>query len=68
MIAPPCMNKVVELHIAKANVRLLRRPWRIVVNQMKQDFAAELADTVAAEMEIVEAHRLPSNETKLSDR
>jgi hypothetical protein len=30
--------------------------WRIVVNEMEHDFAAELSDIVAAEVEIVEAH------------
>jgi hypothetical protein len=34
---------------------------------MQHDLAAELADALAAEVEIVEAHRLPSNENKLSD-
>jgi hypothetical protein len=37
-------------------VRLLWRLWRIVVNEMEHDFAAEPADIIAAEVEIVETH------------
>jgi hypothetical protein len=50
------MDEMVKLNIAEPNVRLLRGLWRIVVNEVKHDFAAELAYLVAAEMKIVEAH------------
>jgi hypothetical protein len=47
-------------------MRLLWRLWRIIVDQMEHDLAAEFANAVAAEVEIVEAHRLSPNEKEIS--
>ncbi len=50
------MDEMVKLNIAEANVRFLWGLWRIVVDKVQYDFAAEPANFVAAEVEIVEAH------------
>jgi hypothetical protein len=50
------MDEMVKLNIAEANMRLFRGLWRIVIDEVEHDFAAELSNVVTAEMKIVEAY------------